>query len=123
MDEVPALPEEVGKQMSPKEYVTTTARGGVKNKREKGTEVRRWSCFLKREMPGGSVPERLSSLPAGNRRDTDCKLTETGGLGPGLSRGGQGALNHTGLSDQVQSVALILGATRSLPRIGNKDVV
>ena len=56
MDEVPALPE-VGKQMSPKEYVTTTARSSVKNKREKGSEVRRWSCFPKREMHGGSVSD------------------------------------------------------------------
>lgn len=54
MDEVPALLEEVGKQMSPKEYVTTTARSGV-DKREKGSEVRRRSCLLKREVQGGSV--------------------------------------------------------------------
>ena len=44
----------------------------LKNKREKGSEVRRWSCFPKREMHGGSVSERLSSLPAGNRRVMDC---------------------------------------------------
>lgn len=85
MDEVPALLEEVGKQMSPKEYVTR-ARSGVDNKREKGSEVRRRSCLLKREMQGGSVPERLSSLPAGKRRVLDCNLLRGERPGPRLQR-------------------------------------
>ena len=68
IDKVPALTEEGEKKMSPKEYVTTTVRSAVKDKREKGSEVRGRSCFLKREQQGGSVPERQSSLPAGNGR-------------------------------------------------------
>lgn len=103
MDEVPALPEEVGKQMSPKEYVTTTARSGVKNKREKGSEVRRWSCFPKREMHGGSVPERLSSLPAGNRRVMDCN--ELRGESPGArpqQRQAGGAESHRTLQTRFR---------------------
>lgn len=67
IDKVPALPEEGEKQMSPKEYVTTV-RSAVKDKREKGSEVRGQSCFLKREQQGGSDPERQSSLPAGSGR-------------------------------------------------------
>lgn len=107
--------------MSPKEHVTTTVRCAVKDKREKRSEVRGRSCFLKRQQqvvqfPTGRAPSQLgaegclsANKPGGERQ------------GPGWSRRHEG-LDHTDFSDQVQNVAVIPEATRNLPRVWSKDV-